>query len=63
MEQFKSGQLVELVHNAKLVRIASNINESGHYLATLNINNDWPEEAIGAVVYIHCTDILRKVDE
>lgn len=63
MEEFKSGDLVELVHNSKIVRLVSDKNSSDHYLASLNIHNDWPEEAIGAIIYVHEADIFRRVDD
>jgi hypothetical protein len=62
-EIYNAGDVVELVHNAKLVRLTTDKLDNDHYGATLDINQDWPEGVFGAAIYIHQTDIFRKVNE
>lgn len=62
-ETYGEGDLVELVGNAKIVRLTTNRLPNDHYGASLNIHNDWPENAIGAILYIHHGDIYRKVTD
>ena len=63
MEEYKEGDLVELVHNAKIVRLTTNRLDNDHYGASLDIHNDWPEGVLGAAIYIHHADIFKKVPD
>jgi hypothetical protein len=62
-ETYNKGDLVELVGQNKIVRLVSDKNDSDHYLASFNIHNDWPPEVIGAIIYVHVTDIFQRVNE
>jgi hypothetical protein len=61
-QAFNKGELVELV-DQKRVRLKSDMNDSGHYLASLDIHDEWPEQAIGAIIYVHQTEIFQRLDE
>jgi hypothetical protein len=62
-ETYNAGDLVELVHNTKIVRLTTDKLDNDHYGASLDINSDWPEGVYGSAIYIHHTDIFRRVNE
>lgn len=61
-DTYNAGELVELITNHKLVRLKTDMDDTGHYLASLDINNEWPPDRLGAIIYVHHTDIFCRVD-
>lgn len=60
-ETYNTDDVVELV-GGKIVRLKSDIARNGHYLATLDVDGTSPPEVIGNIIYVHQTDIFRRVN-